>query len=83
MKIIKHILFVLCLLVLASCVSTPSPKPSLKSISVIDMPEKVEIGKFDEAGIKLELLYSDNRYEKEDFTCVYDGRNVGFISMWG
>ncbi|MBR2138554.1 MAG: leucine-rich repeat domain-containing protein [Bacilli bacterium] len=66
MKNIKFILMILCLILLFSCNTTTIP--TLQSVTVVDMPEKVEIGKFDDAKIKLELLYSDGKINTIDLT---------------
>ena len=65
MKQIKYLLLIMLLLVFTSCVPTSS---RLISITVLDVPEKVEIGKFDDAGIKLELQYLDGKFKHKELT---------------
>ena len=63
---IKYLLLLTCLFILTSCV-TPSNK-KLEKINIIDMPESIEIGKFDQSEIKMELIYSDNSTKIENVT---------------
>ena len=66
MKYIKYMLLLLCLFVLISCTNTSTA--ILQSITVVDMPDKVEIGKFDNAGIRYKMLYDDNTVEYKAVT---------------
>lgn len=59
MKSIKYVLLIICSLFLTACFEAPT----LVSISVIDIPEKIEIGKFDDADIKLVLSYDNETTE--------------------
>ena len=63
----KNFLFVMFLLLvlLASCTQQ---KKEIKDIIIIDLPEEIEIGEFDNSGIKFEIIYTDDTTEVEDVT---------------
>ena len=63
-KKISFILYVMFFIfLLYSCTTTTNKK--ILDIKVINMPDQIEIGKFDEAGIEFEITYEDNKIEKE------------------
>ena len=61
---ITSVIFLLILLI--GCGGTTEKE--ITSINVINIPDQIEIGKFDYAGINFEIAYSDGTYTNEDVT---------------
>ena len=65
MKRLYYLIFLILIALIGSCVT---PVPSLINVTAINVPESIEIGKFDDAGIKLKLEYSNNEIEYTNLT---------------